>query len=182
MNTKYFEVSILQGKDKIAHPDVTKPQTALKPDANGNKGRFYHVSVVAPLTLLANGFNIDNQVKHIGFTIFESGNRSEVFKRIEEALSDPSNFDKITLSAGDAAKIHRTVYGIAGDLRIEATVTHTFTGANGKPVESHSVQEFIFQCEEDSGAAELIMAGAHRRAARTAVITADEKTATTTVV
>ena len=182
MNTKYFEVSVLQGKDKVAHPDITKPQIAIKKDANGNLGRFFHISIVAPLSSNnPGGFNIDNQVKRIAFTVFESGNRSEVFKRLEEALSDPANFDLVKLTAGDTAKIHRGVYGIAGDLRIEPTVPHTFVGTNGKPVESNSVQEFIFQCEEDSGASELIMAGAHRRAGRTAIAAPDEKTATTTV-
>lgn len=179
MNTKYFEVSVLQNKDTKLHPDVTKPQVALKPDSNGNKGRYFHISVKTPMQMV-NGFNISGQTKRITFTIFENGNRSETFKEIEALLSDPQGGYTINPNKTEA-KFDKSVYAVAGDLRVEPTGFLYKVEINGKLVDRDNVQEFIFASEADQGADEIIMAAAHRRAAKTRIVTEDDKTATTVV-
>jgi len=179
MNAKYFEVYILQNKDKALHPDVTKAQISTKA-VDGVKGRYFHVSVVAP-AVMENGFMIQPQLKRIAFPVFEISIRSLTFKRIEEILSDPEakSFDISPLK--DSAKIQRTELGIAGDLRIEETGFPYEVTINGKKQIRTSVQEFIFKAEEETGQDELIMAAAHRRAALTRIVSEEDKVASTTV-
>lgn len=179
MNTKYFEVSVLQNKDTKLHPDVTKPQVALKLDSNGNKGKYFHVSVKTPMQTV-NGFNIPGQTKQITFTIFENGNRSEIYKIIEDILATPEGAYQLNATKTEA-KIEKSAFGIAGDLRVEETGFAYEVEIAGRKVQRSAVQEFIFACEDETGQAELIMAAAHRRAAKTRIVTEDDKTATTVV-
>jgi hypothetical protein len=179
MNAKYFEVYILQNKDKALHTDVTKPQISVKA-VDGIKGKYFHVSIVAP-AVMENGFMIQPQLKRIAFPVFETGIRSLTFNRIQEILSDPEakGFDLTPLK--DTAKIHRTELGIAGDLRIEETGFPYEVIINGKKQVRTSVQEFIFKAEEETGQDELIMAAAHRKAAQTRIVSEEDKVAGTTV-
>jgi len=192
-SAKIFHIKVLQNKDPKIHPDVTLPQVSVNADLQGNKGKYFHVSVNAPM-ITKNGVPIPQQTRRIAFTIFESGNRSEIFKLIEETLMDKANIDVAT--NGSFAKIHSSVMGFEGDLRSEEVpFWYTMVGADNKPIINpntkkpqvrNRISAFIFATEADSGLDEAIMMSEERNARKHELVGYDEtggasKTEETTV-
>lgn len=180
MNAKLFEVKILLNKDpKKGHTDATKPQLAKADATTGLQGKYYHVSVTAPM-VMKNGFAVPQQTKSIAFPIFETGTRNEIFKNIEEVLSDPANY---TIVNGDV-KLNRTAMGMEGDLVVEEVdFAYEMTNSDGtkiidpltkKPRLRRSIQMFIFASEDEQGLTDVIMAAEETRARRHAVVTEEE--------
>lgn len=189
MNAKIFHIKVLQNKNKTVHPDVTQPQVATKADSNGNKGRYFHVSINAPLAIKAGGVPVPQQTRKIAFTIFENGNRSEIFSLLAETLQTEGAFT--LANDGSFAKISETALGFEGDFRDEEVdFFYEMTDSDGKPLIDpatkkprlrNHISSFIFASEDETGLAELIMAAEERRARKTEVASEDSKGTATTV-
>ena len=182
MESKDFKITVIKGKNSA---DVLEPQVATKPDANGQKGEYYHVSVSSGLTM-KNGFNKPTQGRRIAFTIFKNGTRSLIFNLIYNALGDKENYTE--LPDGNI-EIKPSSLAFGGNYMAKKVDFHYYlVGTDGKnlidqatklPRQDNVVRSFIFDFEDESGLTDIILAGEERRAARRAVSTPEGSVATT---
>jgi hypothetical protein len=182
IKTHIGELRIIKAKDSA---DATIPRTSTNPDAQGEMGKFYHVSFKAlPEIKNINGRTIrlsDNQTHSETVCIFEKGNRDLIFTELQDICSDPKNYDiakngdlliKTEAGAWDAITIteecgfHYTITNNKGEI---------IKDRKGLPVIRNTVTLFLFKSEIDKGADIAILNTAIKRAARTQLSTQEEK-------
>jgi hypothetical protein len=188
MIVRNFEIKILKNKDlKKGHTDARLPQESTKPDAAGNKGKYFQVSVLAA-KVIVNGFASRPQGKPIVFNVFDNGNRALKFQDYENILADPS---KYTVLANGDILLDKSEESAPGNLRREETgfayyITNAagekILGADKLPIQSTHVQAFIFDFEDETGLGDAIIDAEIRRAMKHRVPMAEDNLATTTTV
>jgi hypothetical protein len=188
MIVRNFEIRILKNKDlKKGHTDARLPQESTKPDAAGNKGKYYQVSILAA-KITVNGFASRPQGKAIVFNVFDNGNRALLFQDIADALANDAN---CTLLSDGSILLEKTTISAPGNICREETgfayyITNAagekILGANKLPIQSTHVQAFIFDFEDETGLGGAIIDAEIRRAMKHRVPMAEDKLATTTTV
>ena len=173
-NLDYQIKVLLDLKTGTTHKDATLPRVAVKPNAQGLKGEFFVVSLLP----LSKGPKVVFG-KPIKFTIWNSGQRSEVFNRLKNDLAIAAN---VTLDVDKNAIISDTAVYLAGSLKKEdCGFWYTMTDNDGKPLMNNGVpqtrnyvQEFIFDFEQgEAGTGDIIIANAINRAKKTEVMNAE---------
>jgi hypothetical protein len=182
IKTHIGELRIIKAKDST---DAAIPRTTVNDDAQGEKGKFYHVSFRAlPELINMNGRTIrlsDNQTHSETVCIFEKGNRDLVFTELQDICSDPKNYD--TAKNGDL--LIKTEAGAWDAVTVteECGFHYFMTDANnkrrndknGNPIIRNTVTLFLFKSEINKGSDIAILNAAIKRAARTQLTTQEEK-------
>jgi hypothetical protein len=175
MNNLDYQIKVLLDlKTGTTHKDATLPRISLKANAQGQKGEFFVVSLMP----LSKGpkFVFGKAVK---FTIWNTGQRAEIFNRLKNLLLTPAD---VTVDADKNAILSDTAGFFAGSLRKEdCGFFYTMTDSDGKPlVDSKGipqtrnyVQVFVFDFEQDNGTADIIIANEVNRAKKTEVMNAE---------
>lgn len=176
IDSKDFIVKVLLNKNKERnHTDVTKPQIASKEGANGEKGQFFQLSLLAKKTGPRSV-----QGKKILFNVWNNGQRAILFDDIANALEN----EKYTISKIDGGAILNDsgtdgvlFYGElcteeARDPETGAPFIYERTDINGKPLinpktgksnTANSIQMFILDFEFKNGTKEILFAAEQRR-------------------
>src|SRR3972149_6500514 len=96
MNYRNYTVKVLKSTTNPAtHLDVSKPQEATKPGLNGQKGKFFQISIStnAEIIVTKNGnFNLGRQGRRILFNLWDTGVRQLEYERLQSALADSDNY------------------------------------------------------------------------------------------
>jgi hypothetical protein len=165
-NLDYQIKVLLDLKAGTTHKDATLPRIALKPNAQGQKGEFFIVSLM-PLT---KGPKIVFG-KPTKFPIWNTGQRSEVFNRLKNDLATSTP----ELDVDKNAIINETITVFCGSLKKQdCGFFYTMTDADGKPLMNNGVpqtrnyvQVFVFDFEQDNGTADIIITNEINRAKKT---------------
>lgn len=174
VTNKDFEVKVLMNtRGDKDHKDVTVPQVAKKPGANGKTGKFFQVS----LKVKDEGAIVEQGRKYI-FSIWDSGQRALIFEKIARLLLDKNNFDIDDLDKGAIIKNNKLIF--RGDLCTEFAIdtygkrfSYHRTGTDGKPLinprtkmptPTNTVSMFIFDFERNNGTKEVLFAAECNRA------------------
>lgn len=172
-NLDYQIKVLLDLKTGTTHKDATLPRIAIKANAQGQKGEFFVVSLMP----LSKGpkFVFGKAIK---FTIWNTGQRAEVFSRLKNLLLTPAD---VTLDADKNVILSDTAGFFAGSLKKEdCGFFYTMTDSDGKPLMNNGVpqqrnyvQEFVFDFEQDNGTADIIISNAISRAKKTEVMNSE---------
>ena len=172
-NLDYQIKVLLDLKTGTTHKDATLPRISLKANAQGQKGEFFVVSLMP----LSKGpkFVFGKAVK---FTIWNTGQRAEIFNRLKNLLLTPAD---VTVDADKNAILSDTAGFFAGSLKKwDCGFFYTMTDSDGKALMNNGVaqtrnyvQEFVFDFEQENGTADIILTNAVSRAKKTEIMNAE---------
>jgi hypothetical protein len=173
-NLDYQIKVLLDLKTGTTHKNATQPRIAVKANSRGEKGEFFVVSLM-PLT---KGPKVVFG-KPIKFTIWNTGQRSEVFNRLKNDLATSTP----VLDADKNVVLSDTTVYLSGSLvKEDCGFYYTMTDSDGKPLvdskgvpqQRNYVQVFIFDFEQgEVGTGDIIIANEVNRAKKTEVMNAE---------